>query len=394
VNVLIVNSLYPPHVIGGAEKSVALLATALVKADHQVTVLTLTPDTSFATERAEGVTVERLPIRNRYWPFEKERDHGAFEKLLWHVRDGWNTGYNKVFDALLDRYQPDVIHTNNLTGLSTELWAFAKQRGIRVVHTLRDYSLLCSRAALFRKGRDCTERCTDCALLTARKKRLSHSVDAVASNSRYVIDRHRQYGYFRDVPEQVIFNIADFAAKASCRSVTSDDDLVFGYIGRVEPEKGIEIVLEATRHLPKFGWRLKIAGDGRDEYVAALKARFDNPQIDWLGFIGSAEFYDSIDTTLIASVWPEPLPRTLIESYAHGRSVICSDAGGIPEIAPLATTGLSYPRYDALALAGAMREAIANKHIWQQGDRPERAALKEFDESTIVARYLALYRGD
>jgi glycosyltransferase involved in cell wall biosynthesis len=394
VKVLMINSLYPPNVIGGAEKSVALLAEAIARRSNSVTVLTLAQDKDEPSTLQSGVNVERLAIRNLYWPFEKERDHSPLRKLRWHFNDAWNNRYDTAFESLLDRVQPDVIHSNNLTGLSTEFWPIARKRGIRIVHTLRDYSLLCSRAALFKKGRDCNRRCADCILLTLRKKQLSHSVDCVASNSRYVIDAHKRYGYFRNVPDHVIYNIADMPPAIPANDGLRPDELVFGFIGRVEPEKGIEVVLAATRHMPATGWRLKIAGVGKDDYVAALKAQYSHPQIDWLDFVDPHRFYNDIDTCLIASVWPEPLPRTLIESFAYGRSVICSDAGGIPEIASLGPVSLTYPRNDATALAHAMNLAVLNRDLWRLQGRPHPNAMKQFAETSVAERYLSLYRGD
>jgi glycosyltransferase involved in cell wall biosynthesis len=394
MNVLMINSLYPPHIIGGAEKSVALLAEAVARRGHKVTALTLARDQQEQSTVQSDVQVERMPIQNLYWPFEKERDHSPLRKLRWHLRDSWNNRYNQAFESLLDRVQPDVIHSNNLTGLSTEFWPIARNRGIRIVHTLRDYSLLCSRAALFKKGRDCERRCVDCALLTMRKKQLSQSVDCVASNSRYVIDAHKRHGYFRNLPDHVIYNIADMPSAIPANDGVRPDELVFGFIGRIEPEKGIEVVLAATRRLPAEGWRLKIAGAGRDDYVAALKARYSQPQIEWLDFVDPHRFYNDIDTCLIASVWPEPLPRTLIESFAYGRSVICSDAGGIPEIASLGPVSLTYPRNDATALARAMAQAVANRDLWRLRGRPHPRAMEQFAEATVAERYLSLYRGD
>jgi glycosyltransferase involved in cell wall biosynthesis len=262
------------------------------------------------------------------------------------------------------------------------------------VHTLRDYSLLCSRAALFKKGRDCQRRCVDCALLTMRKKQLSQSVDCVASNSRYVIEAHKRHGYFRNVRDHVIYNIADMPSAIPANDGIRPEELVFGFIGRIEPEKGIEVVLAATRHLPANGWRLKIAGVGREDYVGALKAQHSQPQIEWLDFVDPHRFYNDIDTCLIASVWPEPLPRTLIESFAYGRSVICSDAGGIPEIASLGPVSLTYPRNDAAALARAMAQAVVNRDLWRLRGRPKPRAMEQFAEATVAERYISLYRGD
>ena len=59
------------------------------------------------------------------------------QKLLWHLQDGYNTRYSRDFAELIDGFQPDVVHTNNLTGISTELWEVARQKHVRTVHTLR-----------------------------------------------------------------------------------------------------------------------------------------------------------------------------------------------------------------------------------------------------------------
>jgi glycosyltransferase involved in cell wall biosynthesis len=394
MNILMVNSLYPPNIIGGAEKSVALLAEAMARRGHSVTVLTLARDKSDRPRQSGGVSIVPVGLKNLYWPFEKERNHSRVHKLHWHMRDAWNNAYDKDFSQLLDRIKPDVIHTNNLTGLSTEFWKRARARRIRTVHTLRDYSLLCSRAALFKNGKDCQNRCTSCALLTLRKRHLSQQVDCVASNSRYVIDAHKRHGYFRDIPDRVIFNIAEFPGNRAANDVLRPEELVFGFIGRIEPEKGIEVVLEAARQLPDTGWRLNIAGSGKQDYVAALKAKYPMPQLTWLDFIEPGKFYTTIDTCLITSTWPEPLPRTLIESFAYGRSVICSDAGGIPEIASLGPVSLSYPRYDPVALANAMQQAIRNRDLWRLRGGPSAKVLKQFSEGAIAESYLALYRGN
>jgi glycosyltransferase involved in cell wall biosynthesis len=394
MNVIIINSLFPPNVIGGAEKSVALLAQAVAKRGHNVHVMTLARDAATGTYRYGAVAVGPVALQNLYWPFEKERSYSAVSKLRWHLRDGWNTRYSATFRDLVDHFQPDVIHTNNLTGLSTELWKQARHLGVRTVHTLRDYSLLCSRAALFKNGKDCDRRCASCTLLTLRKKSLSSRVDCVASNSRYVIDAHVNHGYFQNVPSNVIFNIADFPKTNLTQHVRRMDELVFGFIGRIEPEKGIEIVLEATQKLASTGWRLRIAGAGRDDYIAGLRSRYRSDRIEWLDFVTPDTFYSSIDTCLIASTWPEPLPRTLIESFAYGRSVICSDAGGIPEIASLGPVSLSYSRYSSDALAEAMQRAISEVSCWRRSGGPSSETMRLFSEQVIAERYLSLYRDD
>ncbi|MGG7377432.1 glycosyltransferase, partial [Escherichia coli] len=52
--------------------------------------------------------------------------------------------------------RPDVVHTNNLPGVTTAIWEVSRQLGIPVVHTIHDYYLLCPRVTLQRRdGRPC-----------------------------------------------------------------------------------------------------------------------------------------------------------------------------------------------------------------------------------------------
>ena len=69
MKILIISTLYPPNVIGGAEKAAAELAEALVRRGHVVTVVTLHPGSSEVVEDRSGLRIYRLPLDNFYWPF-------------------------------------------------------------------------------------------------------------------------------------------------------------------------------------------------------------------------------------------------------------------------------------------------------------------------------------
>jgi glycosyltransferase involved in cell wall biosynthesis len=301
-----VNTLYPPLVVGGAEKSVSLLAEALARSGDEVSVATLHPGRTTEVEERNGVRVYRLPLANIYWPFGRGRKRGVPAKMLWHLLDCWNPVAARRFGRVLDAEKPDVVHTNNVLGFSAAIFGEVKRRRIRLVHTLRDYSMVCARGTLFRDGRICERRCADCALLTANRKLLSRRVDAVVANSEYVLGAHEGRGWFRGVPGEVIYNIAE-AAKAGAAAKDADDGdfrdddtLIFGFIGKIEEEKGIEVLLRATELIGRPGWRLRIAGKGLDGYVAALRRRFADERIEWLGFAEPGEFYRSIDVSVIA----------------------------------------------------------------------------------------------
>ena len=391
MKILIVNVLYPPHKIGGAEKSVSLLAEALVRAGDTVVVATLDDVPAPVVEMKNGVTVHRLPIDNIYWPYDPDAaPQPRLKRLQWHARNRWNRAAARRIGALLDAERPDVVHCNVITGFSASIWREVKRRGLPLVQTLRDYGVMCTRSALFKNGRNCDTRCLECRVLTAPAKRESATVDQLVSNSDYVIRRHHGEGYFPGVPARRIFNIVPLDEQARDPQ-PEGAPLTFGFIGRIEAEKGIDVVLAATARLARADWRLRIAGVGVADYVADLKARYPDPRIEWLGFAQAGDFYRSIDTVLIASVWPEPLPRTLIEALSFNLSAICADAGGIPEIADLARHSITYAPTDVDALAAAMETALADTAAWRAGGLRQPDALGWFAEDRIVAENRAAY---
>ena len=392
MKVVIANSLYPPYNVGGAERSVAALAAGLARAGDRVAAVSFAevPEPTCAEE--QGVRVHRIPLRNFYWPWSGGAKPMASARLAWHSRDMWNAAAAQDLGAILEEERPDVLHVNTMAGFSPSIWAEAKKRGIPIVQTLRDYGLLCSRATLFRAGKVCESRCVPCRALTATRHSSSHSPDFIVSNSQFVIEEHRRQGMFRDTAAEVIFNIAGAdLPKVQRPSFDEEPDLVFGYVGRIEPEKGIEVVLEAARRLPPSGWRLKIAGRGEPRYVERMKERSRPLPVDWVGFVTPREFYADVDTVLVSSIWHEPLPRTLIESYVAGRSTICSTAGGIPEIAALGPVTSSYAPTDAEALSKAMKAALADRERWRFGATAMELP-RDFSEADVVTRYRNVFR--
>ncbi len=81
MRVLLVNTQYPPGRVGGAERSVQLLARGLAGAGHDVAVACI-HESSTATIDGDGeIEVHRFPLRNRHWPFDVTVERSATERL-------------------------------------------------------------------------------------------------------------------------------------------------------------------------------------------------------------------------------------------------------------------------------------------------------------------------
>jgi glycosyltransferase involved in cell wall biosynthesis len=395
MKILIISSLYPPHVIGGAEKAAAELAEAMVRRGHVVVVVTLHPGRTEIVEDRNGVRVYRLPIDNFYWPFGRQKKPSPLVRLAWHIREMWNPVASRRIGKILDAEMPDVVNSHNVCGFSLAAWREVKRRKVRLVHTMHDCYMLCSRSVLFRSGNNCKRRCLDCQVLTFNRRDLSRLPDSLVSVSQYTLQEHVTRHYFEGVPATVIYNIHGTTGPPPLRqgldSEKISNDLVFGFIGRVEEEKGIETLLLATGQLKPPNWRLRIAGKGLDSYVQKLSGRFSDRRIEWLGFTNAADFYSSVDVVIIPSLLNEALPYVCVESLHSGKSLICALSGGIPEIARLSNGVEFFPAGNANALAEKMNLALSSLVVWQGRKLPEASKLAAFREEYVVKKYLREY---
>jgi glycosyltransferase involved in cell wall biosynthesis len=150
------------------------------------------------------------------------------------------------------------------------------------------------------------------------------------------------------------------------------------FAGRLSPEKGIEELVAATH-----GMNLVVAGDGplRGSVPSAL------------GFVPHAEL-DRLYARAAVVVLPshrEGLPLCVLEAMAHGRPVVASAVGGIPELVEDGVTGLLVPAGDVAALRSALERLLADPVLRRRMGREGRrrvAALCSRDriaEATLQA---------
>jgi glycosyltransferase involved in cell wall biosynthesis len=394
MKIVLIGSMYPPYAIGGAEKAIAMLAEALVRNGHSVVVATLHPGSLEATEESNGIRVYRLPLDNVYWPFTRLAKANPLLRVAFHLYEMWNWKAARRIGRILDLENPDVVHTHNIGGFSVAIWRAVKLRRIRLVHTLHDYYLLCPRRTLYRSGKSCENRCLSCQLFTATRKAASCIPDEVVSVSQFTLDKHRSFGYLRNSASRVIYNVHSTSEEGTRAFIPRSDPgvLTFGFIGRIEPEKGLETLLLATRKLAQPGWRLTIAGKGTDAYVSYLRLKYTDERIRWLGFSSTSEFYPGVDVVVIPSQWSEPLGYVCVESLYAGRPLICARVGGLPEIARLSKVVEYFQPGSVEELTHLMNDALNNQRKWKDTMPNTRSALEGFTEPAVVAKYLCAYR--
>lgn len=391
MKVLIVNSLYWPHIVGGAERSVQLLAEELVCQGHFVVVMATSPERGLQTEEINGVCVYRVGLRNLYWPHSQERPFPP-RKYLWHAVDAWNPLMSRAISRLLETERPDIVHTNNLAGFSPLVWRSVKEKGVPLVHTIRDYYLMCPRSTMFKKDQNCAVQCGVCKLFSAPKKALSECVDAVVGISRFVLDRHLEIDIFsRASTSRVIHNPHQPLDGPYPIASPLRDTVRFGFLGRLSKAKGIEALLEAVIRLPDHGWSLDIAGSGEPDYVGSLRGRYRREQIRFLGYTSPCEFFPEIDVLVMPSLWQEPLGRTIIEAYSFGKPVIGSATGGIPEIIEQERTGWLFDPGESKSLENCLLQCIEDPGLPNRMSKICLAKAECFNPKRVASQYLEAY---
>jgi len=188
-------------------------------------------------------------------------------------------------------------------------------------------------------------------------------------------------------------------AKASVRREFGLQAPVLGYLGRLTPEKGIDVMLRAIELLdPQRHWSLMVLGAGPSEAAITGWARRNNWQdrvlVKLVPHSEVPRYLASMDLLLAPSLttrrWKEQFGRMVVEAFACGVPVVSSDSGELPFL--VAETGWVVPEGDPVAMAAAIRNAL--------DDNARRAAIAseglrragDYSATTLGRAYARYYR--
>tara|TARA_A100001011_G_scaffold399548_1_gene508745 strand:- start:1345 stop:2538 length:1194 start_codon:yes stop_codon:yes gene_type:complete len=328
IKVLLVNNLYHPFEVGGAEKSVKSLCEKLPKEHFDIGVLSLTNKMD-SYETINGIKIWRLKSRNIYWPF-KSKSQTRIKKIIWHVIDRKTLFLPVKVKNILKEFNPHIIHTNNLSGISTSIWKIASKRKIPVIHTLRDYYLMCPKSTMFKALKSCSTQCVDCEFFSKKQKKLSNIPSVVVGISQRILDIHLSNGYFSSSEKLVIYN--GFSINKSTHPTTHSTPLKIGFIGQLNRAKGFDTLVNALSTLTHYDWRLLIAGNYLPKQKVDTNKKIPKEKVAFLGFVKQKSFFEKVDFLVVPSIWEEPFGRVIIESFLMNTPVIASNIGGIPEL--------------------------------------------------------------
>jgi hypothetical protein len=168
----------------------------------------------------------------------------------------------------------------------------------------------------------------------------------------------------------------DLGARERVRSRLRLDGFVVGFVGRLIPEKGVHLLLEAVRDLPAV--RVLIVGGGPEEERLRRRAAelgiADRVRITGaVASVAVPEYMAALDVLVLASLttrgWAEQFGRVLIEAMACGIPLVGSDSGEIPSV--MGDAGVVVPEGSVAhlvsALASLMDDSSRRKCLGERG---------------------------
>ena len=139
----------------------------------------------------------------------------------------------------------------------------------------------------------------------------------------------------------------------------SDDDVLVGFVGRLEAAKGVHPYADALERAMSGSPRLRALWVGDGEAAAPLLERLwrseHRARHMHTGWVQDARpFYAALDVLALPSIGPETFGRVSIEAQAFGVPVLASRNGGIPETLEDGTSGVLLPPADVPAWSAAL----------------------------------------
>ena len=170
-----------------------------------------------------------------------------------------------------------------------------------------------------------------------------------------------------------------------------EGDAVVLFFGRVTPNKGVHLVLEAAERAASRATRpLRVRIVGSSEYAAAgalspyevdLRARAAamSVPVDFVPFLPPEDVTAELGRASVAclpSTWSEGFPLVALEAMANGLPVVCSDSPGMVEACGDAAAVV--PMGEVEGLADAVVDLAADGEHWAEMSERGRSRAQAF----------------
>jgi glycosyltransferase involved in cell wall biosynthesis len=304
-----------------------------------------------AVREIEEALREKHTVTTFYGSTREMMGTGLTGKLLAPIKAVWNRRAFVQVSELQSKEHFDVWIVHNVfPGLSPAVYDAAKRCGVPVVQYLHNYRFACINGFLLNHGEPC-QRCLNGNFIPAVQTKCWQESRLACATMGISLTRLRTVGVFNQVSHWIAISHAQKAIHTKIGIPAEKISVIYHFfngvysegppdrrdvlfIGRISPEKGVGLLLDAWLKLPATDRRLWIVGDGplRQELERRALGRAD---IVFTGFLQGADLeavWQKAVISVVPSIWEEAFGRVLIESWAHGVPVLAARIGALPEL--------------------------------------------------------------
>lgn len=305
--------------------------------------------------------------------------------------------YEDEFKEFLLSFQPDFVHFQHFIHLSMDWFSLVRKSvpSAKVLLTLHEYLLICPHNGQMIKtrmapsdpknGRLCVNACSsDCEACFP-----FWSKSTLSRRGQYVRDCLKHIDLFT-APSHFLRNVmieklqipqekficsenGHFFFRPASEDRPKRDGLVLGFLGQINPYKGLQVLLDAMAKAEKIqDIRLKIYGvqaSHSDElyFNKEIKPRMSKlKQVEYCGSYTRGELpgiLAGLDLVVVPSIWWENSPLVIQEAFMAKVPVICSNIGGMAEKVADGVHGLNFAVNDSEDLFKKILQIYKNKEL-------------------------------
>lgn len=332
----------------------------------------------------------------------------------------WNYDAEYRLQKLIRDTKPDVVYIlHEVNHLSPSIIRAAKKEGVRVVHRISDFFMLCAKYDFLCNNEICEAcihgkynkaikfRCVKgsrfgtylrvFAMKLYNKIKIFERVDVYITPSSFTKNKLIEGG----VKKNKIVHIPTFIDVDSITPSYSHDKY-FLFLGRMANQKGTIYAIQAMKFLKNTEYVLKVTGTPSDseEDKKILKYIQENnlqDKIIFTGFKSGKELDDLINhatCVVCPSIWYENMPNTVIEAYAHGKPVVASRLGSLEEIVVDNETGMLFTAKDSKEMAEKLRKFVVDDSLSiKLGMQAREKCEQEYSEKKHIDKVLEILKG-
>lgn len=287
----------------------------------------------------------------------------------------------------LEDFTPDIVHAVNPVAVAAYGVLSSKRRNVPLL-------------ASFHTDLPKYTEAMDLGFLQSFAKRyisgLHNFADMNLCTSPQMVQAAREIGIRRvRLWPKAVDTVAYHPDKASAemRARLTDghpEDPLVVYVGRLAPEKDLDVLRRAMAHMP--GVRVALVGSGPAR--EHLEAEFAGTPTVFTGYMGGEELaqaYASADVFAFPST-TETLGLVALESMASGVPCVGARAGGIPDVIADGENGFLFTPDDARELADRIMMLIADPDLRRRFGEAGRAETENWSWRAATERLLEYYR--